>query len=101
MIVLWYHIFRYLESKPNHWNPTHNIVVKDIVDLNRMNMALNVKHTMNFQNIVEKNARRTELVINLKKIFEELFISYHLLPQRVHLNYTGSGPFPVAINHST
>ncbi|XP_078157617.1 mechanosensitive ion channel protein 10-like [Carex rostrata] len=94
-------IKEYLESKPNHWNPTHNIVVKDIVDLNRMNMALYVKHTMNFQNIVEKNARRTELVINLKKIFEELFISYHLLPQRVHLNYTGSGPFPVAINHST
>ncbi|KAJ1698690.1 hypothetical protein LUZ63_007202 [Rhynchospora breviuscula] len=94
-------IKEYLESKPNYWNATHSIVVKDIVDLNRMNMALNVKHTMNFQNIVEKNARRTDLVISLKKIFEELSICYHLLPQRVHLNYAGSGPFPVMVNHST
>ncbi|KAJ3699165.1 hypothetical protein LUZ61_002870 [Rhynchospora tenuis] len=94
-------IKEYIESKPNYWNATHSIVIKDIVDLNRMNMALNVKHTMNFQNISEKNARRTELVISLKKIFEELSIQYHLLPQRVHLNYAGSAPFPVMVNHST
>ncbi|KAJ3695567.1 hypothetical protein LUZ60_000944 [Juncus effusus] len=92
-------IKEYLESKPNHWNPTHNFIVQDIVDQNKLKIALVVKHTMNFQNIIEKNARRTELMIGLKKIFEELSITYNLLPQKVDLNYSGSESFPVMINN--
>ncbi|OAY72179.1 Mechanosensitive ion channel protein 10 [Ananas comosus] len=75
----------YIESKPTHWQPNHSIVVKDIVNVNKMNMALYVQHTINFQNISEKNGRRSELVLELKKIFEELSIQYHLLPTKFSL----------------
>ncbi|KAJ0981165.1 hypothetical protein J5N97_009420 [Dioscorea zingiberensis] len=87
----------YIDNKPNHWNPKHNIVVKDIVNVNKMNMALYVQHTMNFQNVGEKNNRRSDLVLELKKIFEDLSIRYNLLPQEVHLSYKGATPPPMPI----
>ncbi|ONK66138.1 uncharacterized protein A4U43_C06F4530 [Asparagus officinalis] len=90
----------YIDSKPNHWHPNHSVVVKGIVDVNKMNMALYVNHTMNFQNIPEKNSRRSDLVLELKRIFEELSIKYNLLPQEVLLSYTGSTPLPMAITQS-
>nr|XP_009409218.1 PREDICTED: mechanosensitive ion channel protein 10-like isoform X3 [Musa acuminata subsp. malaccensis] len=90
----------YIDNKPNYWHPNHSIIVENIVDINKMNMTLNVRHTMNFQNIVEKNNRRSDLVLELKKIFEELSIRYHLLPQEVHFSYTGFDPLPVSIGQS-
>ena len=76
------------------------VVVKDIVRLNHMNMDLRVNHTINFQNYWEKSNRRSELVIELKKIFEELNIKYHLLPQEVHLRSVDSAPpiFPTTMH---
>ncbi|CAL5360310.1 unnamed protein product [Camellia sinensis] len=62
----------YLESKPQHWRPNHSVQVKDIEDVNKMKMALFVNHTINFQNYVERGNRRSDLVLELKKIFEEL-----------------------------
>lgn len=76
---------RYLESKPKYWHPKHSVLVKEIENVNKMKMALNVLHTMNHQNFPERNNRRSELVFELKKIFESLGIKYHLLPQEVHL----------------
>lgn len=75
-----------MESKPQHWRPAHNVVVKDIEDVNKMKMALYVTHTINFQNYGDKNSRRSELVLELKKIFEEVKIGYHLLPQEVQVS---------------
>ncbi|KAJ0031521.1 hypothetical protein Pint_13465 [Pistacia integerrima] len=83
----------YLESKPQHWRPGHSVVVKDIEDVNKMKMGLYVTHTINFQNYGDKNSRRSELVLELKRIFEELNIRYHLLPQEVQVGYVGS-PVP-------
>jgi len=59
--------------------------VKDIEDVNKIKMGIYVTHTMNFQEFGEKNRRRTELVMEIKKIFEELNIRYNLLPQGIHL----------------
>ncbi|XP_057506792.1 mechanosensitive ion channel protein 10-like [Actinidia eriantha] len=87
----------YLEGKSQHWRPTHSVQVKDIEDVNKMKMALYVNHTMNFQNFGEKSNRRSELVLELKRIFEELKIKYNLLPQEVHLRYVGSAP-PTSTN---
>ncbi|KAI0492512.1 hypothetical protein KFK09_026785 [Dendrobium nobile] len=89
-------IKKYLEGKPNHWQQNHSIVVKDIVNVNKMNIVLYVTHTMNYQNMGEKNNRRTDLVLELKKIFEELSIRYNLLPQEVHLSYIGPNPLPMS-----
>ncbi|XP_028772183.1 mechanosensitive ion channel protein 10-like [Neltuma alba] len=79
----------YLEGKPQHWRAGHSVVVKNIENVNKMNMALYVTHTINFQNYGEKSSRRSELVLELKKIFQLLNINYHLLPQDVHLSYVG------------
>ncbi|KAM7513561.1 hypothetical protein LguiA_003144 [Lonicera macranthoides] len=72
---------RYLESKPQHWRPEHSVQVKEIEDVNKMKMVLYVTHTINFQNSDERSNRKAELVFELKKIFEEIGIKYHLLPQ--------------------
>ncbi|KAJ0716448.1 hypothetical protein HanPI659440_Chr13g0512871 [Helianthus annuus] len=57
-------------------------------------MAMFFNHTMNFQEFGEKNRRRSELVLELKKLFEELKIKCNLLPQDIHLHKpeTTSGP---------
>ncbi|XWS26456.1 hypothetical protein CRYUN_Cryun26dG0034200 [Craigia yunnanensis] len=68
------------------WHPNHLVVVKEIENVNKLKMALYCSHTMNFQEFREKNRRRTELVIELKRIFEELGIRYNLLPLHVNLN---------------
>ncbi|KAL5835688.1 hypothetical protein ACOSQ3_015243 [Xanthoceras sorbifolium] len=80
----------YLESKPQHWRPGHSVLVKEIENVDKMKMVLYVNHTINFQNYGDKSSRRSELVLELKKIFEDLGIKYHLLPQEVHLSYVGS-----------
>ncbi|XP_059444004.1 mechanosensitive ion channel protein 10-like [Corylus avellana] len=76
----------YLESKPNYWNPKHSVIVKEIENVNKLKMCLAVQHTINHQNYGERNNRVTELILELKKMFETLDIKYRLLPQEVHLN---------------
>ena len=83
-------LLRSLENNPQHWHPNHSVVVKEIENVNKLKMALYCNHTMNFQEFGEKNKRRTELVLEIKKIFEELDIKYYLLPQQVHLRHIGS-----------
>lgn len=61
--------------------------IKDLEDINEMKMALYMTHTINFQNYGEKSSRRSELLYELKNIFEELGIKYRLLPQEVQLRY--------------
>ncbi|KAI4335242.1 hypothetical protein L6164_013906 [Bauhinia variegata] len=77
----------YLDSKPQHWRPDHSVLVRDFADVNRMKMGLYVTHTINFQNSGEKGNRRSDLVLELKKIFEKLDIKYHLPPQEIHLKH--------------
>ncbi|XP_010669339.2 mechanosensitive ion channel protein 10 [Beta vulgaris subsp. vulgaris] len=84
------HIKEYLEHTPHFWHPEHNLVVKEIENVNKIKMALFFNHTMNFQDIVEKGRRKTELVLQMKSIFDDLEISYHLLPQEVHLTKMAS-----------
>lgn len=87
---------RYIEGKPKYWSSKHSVIVKEIENVDKMKMSLCVQHTMNHQNYGEKSARRSELVFELKKIFENLGIKYHLLPQEVHLTnvHMGNGRTP-------
>ncbi|CAO2817988.1 unnamed protein product [Amaranthus hypochondriacus] len=78
-------IKQYVEKTPHYWHPDHSLVVKEIENVNKMKMALFFTHTMNFQDVVAKGQRKTEFVLELKKIFDDLEISYHLLPQEVHI----------------
>ncbi|XVF52120.1 hypothetical protein PTKIN_Ptkin04bG0239300 [Pterospermum kingtungense] len=76
----------YIESKPKYWNPKHAVIVKEIENLNKLKMSLCVQHTINHQNYGERSNRITELILELKKIFENLEIKYHLLPQEVRIS---------------
>ncbi|KAL3622863.1 hypothetical protein CASFOL_033278 [Castilleja foliolosa] len=84
----------YLESKPQHWSPSHSVHVKEIIDVNKMLMALYVTHTINFQHAGDRGDRRSDLVLALKNIFEELGIRYSLLPQEVQISYVGGAMPP-------
>ncbi|KAL9242653.1 hypothetical protein vseg_016635 [Gypsophila vaccaria] len=80
----------YIDSKPNHWNSKHSIVIREIEDLSTLKMSLCVQHTINHQNFGERSARITDLILEMKKIFENLGVKYHLLPQEVHLTQNNS-----------
>lgn len=84
-------IKEYLEKNPEFWSPNHNVIVKDFDDVNKMKMAFYFTHTMNFQNFGLRSSRRSDLILELKTILEDLQIKYHMLPLQAQL--VGS-PFP-------
>lgn len=86
----WPCLVRYIESKAQHWRPGHSVMFREIEDVNKLKLGLYVTHTINFQNSGEKSSRKSELVVELKKILEELNIKYRLLPQEIQLSYVGS-----------
>ncbi|VVB14194.1 unnamed protein product [Arabis nemorensis] len=75
----------YLEQNPQHWAVIHTVVVKEIENMNKLKMALYCNHTITFQEYRERNIRRTELCLAIKKMLEGLHIDYTLLPQEVLL----------------
>ncbi|KAL6216844.1 hypothetical protein ACLB2K_010062 [Fragaria x ananassa] len=78
----------YVEGNPTLWHPNHAVVVVEIENMNKLKMALYFCHTMNFQEWVEKQKRRSEMVMALKRCFDELQITYYLLPLEVRLTET-------------
>lgn len=66
--------------------------VKEIVEVNKLIIALYVTHTINFQNLGERGIRKSDLVVELKKVLEELGIRYRLLPQELQIRYVGGTP---------
>uniref|UniRef100_A0A2P2Q3C4 Uncharacterized protein MANES_16G097400 n=1 Tax=Rhizophora mucronata TaxID=61149 RepID=A0A2P2Q3C4_RHIMU len=96
--VLKSRIKAYLESKPQHWRPSLILQAKEIEDVNKMRMGLYVNHTINFQNSGARGKRRSDLVLEMKNIFEQLGIKYHLLPQEVHLRHVGPAAQPVLLS---
>ncbi|KAJ9183763.1 hypothetical protein P3X46_007575 [Hevea brasiliensis] len=95
-------IKRYLESNPRRWRAEHSLQFKEIEDVNKMKVALFVNHTINFHYFAKRAKRRSELVLQMKQIFEELKIEYNLLPQQVNLSYTASAPSapPIPVRRS-
>lgn len=70
-------IREYIERKPKHWHRDHSVEFKEIAEVDKskvLKMALHVTHTLNFQEAKERTKRRSELVLELKKIFEELHL---------------------------
>lgn len=74
-----------MEQNPQHWSPIHTVVLKEIENMNKLKMALYTNHTLTFQEYRERNLRRTEQYMAVKKMLEDLHIEYTLLPQHVHL----------------
>lgn len=87
----------YVESKSEHWNPKVGVQVKELENLNRMKLSVSLQHTINFQNYGERISRRSDLLLELKRIFADLDIEYRLLTQPVQVFY-GQAPGPTVVN---
>ncbi|KAK2355290.1 mechanosensitive ion channel protein [Trifolium repens] len=85
IITLKKSIKMYIESKPKYWNPKHSVMAKQIDHVDKLRLCLCVQHTINHQNYGERSTRISELILELKKMFEIHGIKYHLLPQEIHL----------------
>lgn len=59
--------------------------MRDVEDLNRIKWSVWVSHTINYQDMGERYARRALLVEEMVKIFRELDIEYRMLPVDVNL----------------
>lgn len=88
IVTLKQKIGKYVASKPSQWTWDYNLIVKEIEDNNRMQMQLMVNHTINYHDILERQIRRSDLILEVQKMLQELEIGYRLLPQEVHF---GSG----------
>ncbi|XXG86327.1 hypothetical protein AAC387_Pa11g1245 [Persea americana] len=74
-----------IEGKKEHWYPNPMVVIKDVIDMNKLQVAVWPRHRMNHQNMGERWARRACLVEEMVKIFRELDIEFRMLPVDVNL----------------
>lgn len=65
---------RLLDSKPESWRAEHCFELKGIEDI-KHTYNLEITHATNFQNYKEKKYQRSELVLNIRKVMEELNIN--------------------------
>ncbi|KAI4316999.1 hypothetical protein L6164_024914 [Bauhinia variegata] len=80
-------IIEYIERKNEHWHPEPMVIIRDVQDLNKLNMSVWLTHRMNFQDNKERWSRRTQLVEEMIKIFKQLDVEYRLLPLDVNVRY--------------
>jgi hypothetical protein len=57
--------------------------VVDVEEINKLKLSLGLSHTMSYQDYGEKVERKSELLWEMRKIFEELGIAYHLPTKEV------------------
>lgn len=66
-------------------------MAKQIDQVDKLKLCLSVQHTINHQNYGERSIRISELLMEMKKMFEIHRIKYHLLPQEIHLTQMNIG----------
>lgn len=89
IVVLKERIAKYIASQTCHWMRDHHLMVLDIEDNNKMKMQLMVNHTINYHDVLERQIRRSDLILEVKNMLQDLEISYRLLPQEVHIGNIG------------
>ncbi|KAH7432464.1 hypothetical protein KP509_07G023800 [Ceratopteris richardii] len=85
-------IAKYITSKPGHWSRDFELLVKDVENNNKMTMRLQVSHTINYNNPGERQIRRSDLILEVKKILQELGFAYHLPVQGIRLENANAPP---------
>ncbi|KAL8098409.1 mechanosensitive ion channel protein 8-like [Apium graveolens] len=78
-------IISYIDNKKDHWYSNPIIVMRDIVDLHKIQMSLWPTHKMNHQNAVERYKRRGLLVEQIVKIVKEMDIEHLLYPIDINI----------------
>ncbi|XP_059461371.1 mechanosensitive ion channel protein 8-like [Corylus avellana] len=75
----------YIESKNEHWQPAPMVVMRDVIDMNKVMVSVWVTHKMNYQDMGERWSRRALLIEEMIKLFRELDIEYRMLPLDVNI----------------
>ncbi|MCO5602261.1 hypothetical protein L7F22_056390 [Adiantum nelumboides] len=79
-------IAKYIAAKSNHWSKDFNLLVKEIENNNKMKVELLLNHTINYNAPGnERQIRRSELILEVQKMLQELDVAYHLPVQEVRL----------------
>ncbi|KAJ6765856.1 MECHANOSENSITIVE ION CHANNEL PROTEIN 5 [Salix purpurea] len=78
-------ITSYIDGKKEHWYSDPTIIFREVVVLNKLMMAVWVRHRMNHQDMAEKNKRRALLIEEMVKIFSEIDIQYRLFPIDINI----------------
>ncbi|WVZ19987.1 hypothetical protein V8G54_007309 [Vigna mungo] len=78
-------IIEYIERKNEQWHAAPMVIMKDVEELNKVNMSVWLTHKMNYQDMKERWNRRAELIEEIIKVLKELDIEYRLLPFDVNL----------------
>ncbi|GKB49726.1 mechanosensitive ion channel protein 6-like protein, partial [Tanacetum coccineum] len=82
-------IKKYVVNKSDYWFDDATIVVKGVEDMNRLNMVLWPKHVVNHHNMTQRWERRSELILEMIRVFRELDIEYNLPPLDIHVKGIG------------
>lgn len=72
-------IEKLLLAKPQHWKAEHSVFMQG-VEASKMKMKLNVRHRMNHHNFLEIRKHKSELLIDLKNVFQSLNIDNYVIP---------------------
>ncbi|XP_023896281.2 mechanosensitive ion channel protein 8 [Quercus suber] len=75
----------YIEGKKEHWQPGPMVIMRDVIDMNKLMMSVWLGHRLNYQDIKERFLRREALLEEMINIFKELDIEYRLLPVDVNV----------------
>ncbi|EEF41093.1 conserved hypothetical protein [Ricinus communis] len=78
-------ITSFIEGKKEHWYPGPVIVMKELEDLNKVRVAVWMRHRINYQDMGERYVRRSLLLEEMVKIFKDLDIQYRLFPLDINI----------------
>jgi hypothetical protein len=61
------------------------VIMRDVIDMNKLMLSVWLTHKMNYQDMGERWARRALLIEEMIKVFRELDIEYRMLPLDVNI----------------
>ncbi|WOL09725.1 hypothetical protein Cni_G18478 [Canna indica] len=84
-VLLSSQLLLFMENKKEHWYPNQMVVLRDVFDMNRLNVSIWMRHRINFQDMGERYARRELVVQEMIRVCKELDIEYRMLPMDVNV----------------
>ncbi|KAI9123577.1 hypothetical protein K1719_004877 [Acacia pycnantha] len=78
-------IHSFIDNKEEHWYPSPFIVFRELEQLNMIRISIWPTHRMNHQDMGERFVRRSLVIEELLRIFQEIDIQYRLLPLDINI----------------
>ncbi|KAI7752150.1 hypothetical protein M8C21_020398 [Ambrosia artemisiifolia] len=85
-------IKEYVGKKSDFWFDDPTIVVIGVEDMNTLNMVVWPNHVVNHHDMSRRWERRSELILEMVKVFRDLDIDYTMPPLNVNVNHIGGMP---------